>query len=369
MHCPICNFEIGEENICSNCKEDIYIFKKVLNISYKLYNDGICKAKNKDFSGAIVSLRKSLYFSKKNIEARNLLGLLYYQIGYLAESFKEWVISTNIDDSEENKAFYYISSFRNDIRNFEKLDDAVRLYNQAIIYLSKKNDDLAVIRLKRVLSINPNFLDAMNLLAFCYIIQGKTKKALKLSKNVLLIDIKNTIALHYINKIEKNYKSKRSVISEQYMPNGMIKSIFEEDDNDKIHSNNPILSYVYSFIFGIILSLFFMYFLFIPDYVQKKNIDLQDLNNKYENYNIKIEELKNKIKVLEEENLSVKKEFTEYISNVNLKENMDNIDKALNFYKDGKKEEAKSVINNISTEGFNEEAIKKYNFVKQKVNR
>ena len=59
------------------------------------YNDGLKKAQIRDLSGAIVSLKRSLQFNRENITARNLLGLVYYGRGEVAEAFVEWIISKN----------------------------------------------------------------------------------------------------------------------------------------------------------------------------------------------------------------------------------------------------------------------------------
>ena len=60
--------------------------KKIVYQSNYWYNDGLRKAKIRDMSGAIMSLRKSLQFNRENIAARNLLGLVYYGIGSAGSS-------------------------------------------------------------------------------------------------------------------------------------------------------------------------------------------------------------------------------------------------------------------------------------------
>ena len=64
------------------------------------YNDGLKKAQIRDLSGAIVSLKRSLQFNRENITARNLLGLVYYGRGEVAEALVEWIISKNFRASE-----------------------------------------------------------------------------------------------------------------------------------------------------------------------------------------------------------------------------------------------------------------------------
>ena len=70
--------------------------EKILHQSNYWYNDGLRKAQIRDMSGAITSLRKSLQYNRANIDARNLLGLVYYGRGEVAEGLVEWIISKNL---------------------------------------------------------------------------------------------------------------------------------------------------------------------------------------------------------------------------------------------------------------------------------
>ena len=54
------------------------LYKKIMHVSNMYYNEGLERAGVRDLSGAINSLRQSLKFNKNNIEARNLLGLVYF---------------------------------------------------------------------------------------------------------------------------------------------------------------------------------------------------------------------------------------------------------------------------------------------------
>ncbi len=375
MKCPICKTEVQNGHICPNCNENAYVLNKIFNISVRLYNEALQRANKKDFSNAICLVEKSLYFNKNNYQARNLLGLLYYQTGRLGDAVKQWILSSNINQNKNNRAFYYINIFKKDIRNFEKLDDAVRLYNQAIIYLKNRNDDLAVIRLKKALDINPNFIDAMNLLAFCYIIQRKYKKSLKILHSVLLLDVNNKMALRYIEEIEsKRKKNKEEVLSEEYTYNGMVKTVDEDEEYSKVKSksnNNGVVVFL-SFIFGILLCGLSMYFLIIPDYVERQVAQIEQLNNKInqlqEGDNDTILQKDETIKSLQQENSDIKKQLQIYIDRETINTNYQKIDTAIALYEQGKITEARNTINSINTGGFDQEALKKYNDAKNKIN-
>ena len=375
MKCPICKTEVQNGHICPNCNENAYVLNKIFNISVRLYNEALQRANKKDFSNAICLVEKSLYFNKNNYQARNLLGLLYYQTGRLGDAIKQWILSSNINQSKNNRAFYYINIFKKDIRKFEKLDDAVRLYNQAIIYLKNRNDDLAVIRLKKALDINPNFIDAMNLLAFCYIIQRKYKKSLKILHNILLLDVNNKMTLRYIEEIEsKRKKNKEEVLSEEYTYNGMVKTVDEDEEYRKVKSksnNNGVVIFL-SFIFGVLLCGLSMYFLIIPDYVERQVAQIEQLNNKInqlqEGDNDTILQKDETIKSLQQENSDIKKQLQIYIDRETINTNYQKIDTAIALYEQGKITEARNTINSINTGGFDQEALKKYNDAKNKIN-
>ena len=92
--------------------------KKFLYQSNQWYNDGLRRANIRDLSGAVTSLKKSLQFNRDNIAARNLLGLVYFGQGEVAEALVEWIISKNIK-SHENIADYYIKKVQNNAMNIK----------------------------------------------------------------------------------------------------------------------------------------------------------------------------------------------------------------------------------------------------------
>ena len=81
MNCYNCGVELTEHDFCTNCGADVVHYKKVISVSNFYYNDGLEKANVRDLSGAIVSLTECLKLNKFNIDARNLLGLVYFEMG------------------------------------------------------------------------------------------------------------------------------------------------------------------------------------------------------------------------------------------------------------------------------------------------
>lgn len=174
--------------------------KKIVYHSNYWYNDGLRKARMRDMSGAIVSLRRSLQFNRENIAARNLLGLVYYGIGEVPEALVEWIISKNLR-GRDNIANSYIKNVQTSVKELETINLAIRKYNQCLAYCQQNGEDLAVIQLKQVISAHPTFLKAYQLLALIYIHTERYSHARQMLRTARKLDTTNEITLHYMHEL------------------------------------------------------------------------------------------------------------------------------------------------------------------------
>ena len=120
MRCFKCGCVLTDAPYCANCGEDVTIYQRIIYLSNIHYNEGLKRAEIRDLSGAVTSLSKSLKYNKRNLEARNLLGLVYYEMGYLAEALTEWIISVNISPAE-NLASVYMKEVENDREQLDSM--------------------------------------------------------------------------------------------------------------------------------------------------------------------------------------------------------------------------------------------------------
>ena len=201
MKCPICKADINMQmNRCGHCGQPIHVYKKVIRISNMLYNIGLERAKVRDLSGAVSALNKSLKYYKSNIHARNLLGLVYYEMGETVHALTEWILSKNICP-EENDANYYIDMIQSNPAKLDSVNQTIKKYNSALASCRQGSDDLAIIQLKKVVSINPNFIKAQQLLALLYMNIGERALALKCLNAIKAIDINNTTTIRYYREL------------------------------------------------------------------------------------------------------------------------------------------------------------------------
>ena len=187
--------------------------KELILQSNKWYNDGLERVSRRDMSGAIVSLRKSLQYNKANIAARNLLGLVFFGIGEVAEALVEWIISKNLK-THGNIANYYIKKLQETPQELEIMNQTIKKYNQSLAYCRQAAEDLALIQLKKVVAIAPNFLKAHHLLAFLYINAEQYSKARQVLRKAHKLDTTSEFTLRYMNELVKHQKSQMSKLKE-----------------------------------------------------------------------------------------------------------------------------------------------------------
>jgi tetratricopeptide (TPR) repeat protein len=94
----------------------------------------------------------------------------------------------------------------------EKIVDSVKAYNKAIEYLKTGSEDIAIIELKKVVSTNPNFYEAVNLLGLCYAYTNQMAKAEELFDKVVQGENNAIKAADYLNfiSIGDNNAAKRT---------------------------------------------------------------------------------------------------------------------------------------------------------------
>lgn len=175
---------------------------KAIRAANENYNQGLDRANLRDLTGAAERLKTALQFNKNHIEARNLLGLIYYEQGEIASALYQWVLSTNLRP-ENNPAADYIQNVRQDQNRLKAVNSSIRKYNEALRQCRNGNRDIAAEGLRRALSDNPKFVKAYQLLALLDIQNRKTSHARKMLKKALRIDRLNPTTLRYIAEVDR----------------------------------------------------------------------------------------------------------------------------------------------------------------------
>ncbi len=320
MICYNCGCRLSEHDFCTNCGADVSLYKKIMFISNRLYNDGLDKAMVRDLSGAIVSLRQSLKLNKNNIEARNLLGLVYFEMGEVVSALSEWVISKNLRP-KKNIADDYINMIQTNQTRLDTINQTIKKYNQALLYCYQDSQDLAVIQLKKVLSYNPKYVQAHQLMALLYMNQEEWEKAQRELHKCSQIDTNNTTTLRYLKEVEQILMPEEAVKGAPKKKAESEKILRYQSGNETIIQPVNIkeprgVSTLLNLGIGVIIGIAIACFLILPGRIQsvrmKVNDELRVVSEQSDAKTATIDELEQKVQKLADENAALSDELASY---------------------------------------------------------
>lgn len=232
------------------------------------YNDGLKKAKIRDLSGSITSLKKSLQYNRNNIASRNLLGLVYYGKGDVVEALVEWILSKHFQ-SHDNIANYYIQKVRETAGELEAINQAVKRYNQALEYCWQNGEDMAIIQLKKAVTVHPSYVRAHQLLALIYMHTEQYAYARQSIRTAYKLDTTDEFSLrcmHELNQIRRarNVKIKEKEKKEKHTVTYNLgnETIIQPVSNSM--KDNAGLHTVLNIILGVAVGVAVMWFLIMP---------------------------------------------------------------------------------------------------------
>ena len=204
MNCINCGAFLTDTDLdyCPHCGANVLIQKKVDYLSKLYYNQGLEKASIRDLSGAISCLKQSLAYDKRNIRARNLLGLVYFETGEVVAALSEWVISKNIQKNR-NLASEYIAKLQANQNKLETINESIKKYNNALAMCREGHEDMASIRLKKILAQNPKLIKGYHLLALIYLKKEEYEKARRILKKAAKIDKTNSTTLRFLREVDE----------------------------------------------------------------------------------------------------------------------------------------------------------------------
>ncbi len=364
--CPYCGVDTKNKILCDNCGKNIEYIKISSDKSISFYNAGYNAAKNSDMTSGIIYLQKALVWNKYNTEARNLLGLLYYRVGKLGDALKEWVISSSIDSND--MANTYINLIQDSPKELEKNKEAIILYNKAREYLQKKNIDVAIIRLRKAVNINSNFVEARVLLGLCYIKVKQYKRAEDNLIKALELDRGNVKALTYINEINdvynKGYKEDKSSI---YISNDKMKISNKQGkniDRKKLFANSILYFFIGAFVM-IMAQKFFVNPVQYNTYEEQiKNLEYknEELVSKMDEYK---EDMENKMTVVLNEKTSLESQNETYKSKLETYEYSEIIRRAKDYIEEKNYIDAASILYTIDENRLTKNQVEGYGEVKE----
>lgn len=293
--------------------------KKNRQIANAYYNMGLAKANQRDLTGAIAALKRSLRFDKYQTDARNLLGLIYNEIGEVGAALTQWVISLNLQESD-NLAGEYLHRVHAAKGYLEVADQAAKKYNQALVYAQNENEDLAVLLLMRMLEELPNYVKAQELLALLYIHHEDYIKAGRCLYQVLKVDRYNPTAQRYMAVAKQN--TGKADVEKRKLKNAFSHRQMQDDDIiiPPSYKENTGWQSILNILAGLVLGAMVIFFLVMPaskealnnrhnqemretlELLNQKNLDIDDLNRQIEEAKTAQEDAEGRLSVLVNDN-------------------------------------------------------------------
>jgi len=277
MVCPNCGSNMSDKKTqCERCGTDLTLYRKIIRTSNSYYNNGLARAKVHDLSGAVVALRKCLELNKMHTSARNLLGLTYFAMGETVSALSEWVISKHFQPGN-NDANEYIQKIQANPTRLDTINQAIKRYNSALTFSKQGSEDLAIIQLKKVVTLNPNFIRAYQLLALLHMKCGEYEKAKRYLNKASKIDVSNTTTLRFMRELESPAAKDMELNPEaehnyNYSSTIVPVSTYREDKPNIIAFVNLVI--------GVLIGLAFMAFLGLPSLKNNNNSNTVEGENK-----------------------------------------------------------------------------------------
>ena len=247
MNCMNCGAFLTDMDLdyCPNCGYNVLIQKKVDYLSKVFYNQGLEKASIRDLSGAIACLKQSLMYDKRNIKARNLLGLVYFETGEVVSALSEWVISKNLQPTR-NLASEYINKLQANPNKLAAINETIKKYNHALLLCREGHEDMAAIQLRKILTQNSKLIKGYHLLALIQMKNGEWNRARRILKKAARIDKTNTTTLRFLREVDEQTGVTTKL---EKSKSGLFRNAFSKDkekqDTDILGGDRVIQPTVY----------------------------------------------------------------------------------------------------------------------------
>lgn len=255
----------------------------------------------------------------------------------------------------------------------DKIYNSILLYNKSIERIKSGSEDIAIIELKKAVSLNPQFCEAFNLLGLCYAYIGDTEKAAEAFSNVMDDEVNSKLALRYMEMMgigrtaqkQSAQKSKPDAADnsrpEEPIKRSQSKSAMKKNTQGKeLHLN--IAKIGGGFAAGILIAVLFIQ-PFGKNTVPQKSEDVtvdNETSAKLAEYEEKYAKLEEKYNMLQEDKDKAQQQSDYYKSALRLYE-------ADDMYKAKKYEEAADMLILMKTIEFKDSEAEKFNDLYAKV--
>ena len=265
------------------------------------YNRGLVRARERDLSGAAPLLKRALELDKTHTDARNLLGLVFYELGEVGDALVQWVISMGLQP-ENNAAIRYLDDIRRKSGRMRTYTRQIQRYNAALELAKHGAHDTAIHQLSGVLSEHPNYVRAGLLMSLLCMEAEDWTRAEHYLKQVQQTDVANPQAARYLLEVQEHLtriaERKEEAKGEELLKNTISHREMTDDDVIMPPSYRESTGWqtVMNMGIGLLIGAASVLFLYMPtktaELTRKHNQDLISVSDKLSAANHEISGLK-----------------------------------------------------------------------------
>lgn len=334
---------------------------ELVKISKVFYNRGLERARLSDLSGAAAYLKKSLIFDKYCTDARNLLGLIFYEMGETADALVQWVISMNLSP-EDNIADEYLDEIQRKAGALSEASSVVKRFNQALEIAQKGGEDFAIVELSDITKRKPNYVKAQLLLAMLYMQESEHIKAGRALMQILDIDKNHPQATFLMEEVKRatgKAEVERARLENAYMHRELSDDVVIIPKTRAQFNLDKIVLYITG---GIITGLLSFYILILPSVRKAYNSALNEaiVSNAKElsDANASNSELTKNYNELKSEYSDVKQKLDAYEKqNLEFTSTYEKLNSIISYYSAGKYDEAANAYLSIDRASITNEPL------------
>lgn len=236
-------------------------------------------------------------------------------------ALREWVISKNMRP-KKNIAGEYIDKVQSNSNRLDSLNQTIKKYNRALALCRQDSRDLAVIQLKKVLSMNPRFMRAHQLLALLYMDRQEWERAERELRKCMEIDRNNLQTTSYLKEVERMLMPEEGVKqpvrrrTEEAVRYQTENEIIIQPLNVKEPKRNG-LSTLFNIGIGLVIGLAAMYFLVVREVETRVRSEEQEvitrISSESDTKTARIQELESQLAEMNENLTSLQGEIDEYV--------------------------------------------------------
>lgn len=350
MKCCKCDSHIpAGAKICPSCGMRLKEYRQLVCRSNVLYNQALASARNQDLSGALLALRQCLQINKRQNQARNLYGLILYQLGEFGQAAHQWKLCMAFDPEDEQAKRLYKKGFgsKGDVA---RMNDATDKYNQALHCAKEGALDLAVVHLKKVLASFPCHARAARLMALVCIKQEDYARACRVLKPLLKVNTTDTQAIRYLEEATS-------------LGGGTLKGAIKEQEERETREHQKVIIPPYSeknellhdFICiagGLVLGILACMFLIFPSVkqriIEENNNQVMSYGEEVSSREVQILDLQNQLKDVQSELKDTQNSLKAYTAKNGILNAYADLISAMNNYVNGDYLEASKAFTSIN---------------------